>query len=57
MMEIEQFEAKLKQNLDMSIFSRLLEMDHEESRSISAKALFGFIEKADKTVNDIKDAL
>lgn len=56
-MENDQLEAKLKQTLDMTIFSQLLEMDYEENRKTSSKALYGFIERAEKAVDDMKHAL
>lgn len=53
-METEQFEAKLKPNLDLTKFSHLLETDHGENRTTSSTALYGSIERPDKTVVDMK---
>lgn len=56
-METEQFEAKLKPELDLTKFSYLLEMDDGETRMTSSTALYGSIERLDKTVEDMKHAL
>ncbi|KAJ5318367.1 hypothetical protein N7476_004787 [Penicillium atrosanguineum] len=53
----DQFKTKLKRILDMTVFSQLLEMDYEENRKTSSKALYGFIERADKIVEDMEHAL
>ncbi|KAJ5127853.1 hypothetical protein N7448_008632 [Penicillium atrosanguineum] len=53
----DQFKTKLKRVLDMTVFSQLLEMDYEENRKTSSKALYGFIERADKIVEDMEHAL
>ncbi|KAJ5941435.1 hypothetical protein N7516_001603 [Penicillium verrucosum] len=52
-METEQ----LEQNLDMAIFSQLLEMDHEEDRLTSSIAFYTFIERANNTIDDMEHAL
>lgn len=56
-MEAKHFETMLKPSLDLTKFSQLLEMDHEESRMTSSTALYEFIERAEKTVDDMKHAL
>ncbi|KAJ5825290.1 hypothetical protein N7474_002428, partial [Penicillium riverlandense] len=45
--------AKLKQVVDMAVFSQLLEMDDDEDSS----ALYGFIDTDPNTVEDMNEAL
>jgi hypothetical protein len=56
-METKQFETELKQNIDMAIFSRLLETDYEENRVTSSTTLYTFVERAKRTVDEMEKAL
>ncbi|OQE10078.1 hypothetical protein PENFLA_c095G11032 [Penicillium flavigenum] len=49
--------TKLKEVIDMGIFSRLLEMDHSEERDFSSLAVYGFLEAGENTVGDMVEAL
>ena len=56
-MEENELNTKLKDVLDMTVFSQLLEMDEEEHRRKSSTALYGFIENAEGEMGDMIYAL
>lgn len=49
--------AKLKEVIDMAIFSQLLEMDHGEDRDFSSSAVYGFLEAGENSIGDMVEAL
>lgn len=55
-MENDELNATLKQVLDMTTFSQLLEMDEEQDRKISSILLYGFIERGKRTIDAIDQA-
>jgi hypothetical protein len=56
-METKKIETELKQNIDMAIFSQLLETDYEENRVTSSITLYTFVERAEKAVDEMEQAL
>ncbi|OGE47238.1 hypothetical protein PENARI_c053G03049 [Penicillium arizonense] len=53
----DELKAKLKQVIDMAIFSQLLEMDDDEVREFSSSAVYEIIEAGENTVEDMDKAL
>lgn len=53
----DELKDKLKQVIDMAVFSQLLEMDDDERREFSSSAVYGFIDAAENTVEDMVEAL
>mgnify|MGYP006868028292 CR=1 FL=1 len=53
----DELNAKLKQVIEMAVFSQMLEMDDHEERTFSSSALYGSIETSENTVEDMDEAL
>jgi osomolarity two-component system phosphorelay intermediate protein YPD1 len=56
-MERNELNIKLKEVLDMTVFSQILEMDEEEARESSSTALYGFLERGKEKVDFMEIAL
>ncbi|KAJ5277617.1 hypothetical protein N7524_003770 [Penicillium chrysogenum] len=52
----DELNAKLKQVIEMAVFSQMLEMDDHEERTFSSSALYGSIETSENTVEDMDEA-